>query len=167
MQQYDATELVKTYSGPQLAVLIDQGRAPGEWLKLARQRAHPRKRTLTCACHSRLRTHLPAGTGDNFYPTQLQPEAFAEAAKGKLGLELRMQEGYDHSYYFISYVAHRTGWRVLLWTRWGRELCPWWLLVLTLSMHDIVLAEGSLHNLAMDIQRPFLQSLRFTQQDIH
>ncbi|KAK2078022.1 hypothetical protein QBZ16_003890 [Prototheca wickerhamii] len=65
-KQYDATELVKAYSGPQLAVLIDQG------------------------------------TGDNFYPTQLQPEAFAESAKGKLDLELRMQEGYDHSYYFIS-----------------------------------------------------------------
>jgi len=68
-QEYDATELVKKYSGPSLNILIDQGSA------------------------------------DNFLPQkQLLPEAFEEAARGVSGvsLSLRMQEGYDHSYYFIS-----------------------------------------------------------------
>ncbi|KAH0490626.1 hypothetical protein TgHK011_002086 [Trichoderma gracile] len=48
---------------------------------------------------------LDVGTADNFYKQrQLLPENFAEAAKaaGVEGLELRYQEGYDHSYFFIS-----------------------------------------------------------------
>lgn len=45
------------------------------------------------------------GTGDTFYPKQLQPEVFLPAAEGKIDLELRMQEGYDHSYFFIAYVV--------------------------------------------------------------
>lgn len=68
-QEYDATHLVKKYSGPPLQILIDQGSA------------------------------------DNFLgQKQLLPEAFEEAARGVAGvsLKLRMQEGYDHGYYFIS-----------------------------------------------------------------
>lgn len=45
------------------------------------------------------------GTGDNFYSgdvNQLQPEALKAACAGKADLTLRMQEGYDHSYFFIS-----------------------------------------------------------------
>lgn len=51
--------------------------------------------------------HLPAlvdqGTQDNFLAEQLKPQALLDAAE-QVGypLELRMQEGFDHSYYFIS-----------------------------------------------------------------
>ena len=47
---------------------------------------------------------IDIGTSDSFLTNgQLLPEAFASAA-ASVGqkLELRMQEGYDHSYYFIS-----------------------------------------------------------------
>jgi len=66
--QYDATELVKNYKGPELQVLIDQG------------------------------------TEDNFYKEkQLLPENFVSSSQGtSVSTRLRLQEGYDHSYYFIS-----------------------------------------------------------------
>ncbi|KAI7842211.1 hypothetical protein COHA_004124 [Chlorella ohadii] len=63
---YDATELVRGYSGPQLPVLMD------------------------------------TGLDDEFLKTQLHPWAFEEAAKGKLQLTSRMNEGYDHSYFTIA-----------------------------------------------------------------
>ena len=47
---------------------------------------------------------IDCGTADSFLADgQLLPEVFAEAC-GKAGqpLTLRMQEGYDHSYYFIA-----------------------------------------------------------------
>lgn len=46
---------------------------------------------------------IDQGTADNFLKEQLKPEIFAEAAS-KAGQKtiLRMQEGYDHSYYFIA-----------------------------------------------------------------
>ncbi|KAF2858524.1 S-formylglutathione hydrol [Piedraia hortae CBS 480.64] len=50
---------------------------------------------------------IDVGTGDNFYKEgQLLPENFQEAAKkaGK-GVKVRYQDGYDHSYYFISTFA--------------------------------------------------------------
>lgn len=46
---------------------------------------------------------IDQGTADKFLGPQLQPEAFAEAcAASGTRLELRMHEGYDHGYYFIS-----------------------------------------------------------------
>lgn len=49
---------------------------------------------------------IDVGTGDNFYKQgQLLPENFEKAAKesgNDKGLVLRYQDGYDHSYYFIS-----------------------------------------------------------------
>ncbi|WP_434289857.1 S-formylglutathione hydrolase [Celeribacter sp. SCSIO 80788] len=43
------------------------------------------------------------GTGDNFLETQLKPELLTQVCeKSGQPLTLRMQEGYDHSYYFIS-----------------------------------------------------------------
>ncbi|KAI0706120.1 carbohydrate esterase family 1 protein [Cytidiella melzeri] len=47
------------------------------------------------------------GTGDNFYKKgQLLPENFLKAARdagyGEVQVRVRQQEGYDHSYYFIS-----------------------------------------------------------------
>lgn len=51
--------------------------------------------------------HLPMlidqGTNDNFMHEQLKPEAFTAAAeKAGYAQQLRMHEGYDHSYYFIA-----------------------------------------------------------------
>ena len=43
------------------------------------------------------------GTKDPFLENQLKPELLAEASRrAHVPLELRMQEGYDHSYYFIA-----------------------------------------------------------------
>jgi S-formylglutathione hydrolase len=43
------------------------------------------------------------GDADNFLSEQLRPELLEEAcADAGIPLTLRMQEGYDHSYYFIS-----------------------------------------------------------------
>ena len=43
------------------------------------------------------------GTLDPFVATQLRPELLEEAcARAGVALELRMREGYDHSYYFIA-----------------------------------------------------------------
>ncbi|HLL59347.1 MAG TPA: S-formylglutathione hydrolase, partial [Allosphingosinicella sp.] len=43
------------------------------------------------------------GAADNFLETELKPELLAEACRrASIPLTLRMQEGYDHSYYFIS-----------------------------------------------------------------
>jgi S-formylglutathione hydrolase len=59
--------------------------------ELVRRRQHPT--TLL----------VDQGTSDRFLDEQLKPELF-EAACGQAGqaLELRMQPGYDHSYYFIA-----------------------------------------------------------------
>jgi S-formylglutathione hydrolase len=47
---------------------------------------------------------IDQGSKDNFLPqNQLQPEAFEQAAKERnYPVKVRMQEGYDHSYFFIS-----------------------------------------------------------------
>jgi S-formylglutathione hydrolase len=43
------------------------------------------------------------GEADQFLKEQLRPELLAEACKAAgINLQLRMQPGYDHSYYFIS-----------------------------------------------------------------
>ncbi|QBF83042.1 S-formylglutathione hydrolase [Shewanella maritima] len=56
---------------------------------------------------SPVRDHIPAlvdqGEQDNFLVEQLKPEALVDAAKlVDYPLTLRMQPGYDHSYYFIA-----------------------------------------------------------------
>ena len=51
---------------------------------------------------------IDVGTGDNFYKQgQLLPENLEKAAKsaGK-GVNVRFQDGYDHSYFFISTFAN-------------------------------------------------------------
>ncbi|BAZ06210.1 S-formylglutathione hydrolase [Calothrix sp. NIES-3974] len=46
---------------------------------------------------------IDQGTADKFLETQLKPELFAQACQQvKQPLQLRYQEGYDHSYYFIA-----------------------------------------------------------------
>ena len=43
------------------------------------------------------------GLADNFLAPQLKPDLLeAACAKANIKLTLRRQEGYDHSYYFIS-----------------------------------------------------------------
>jgi S-formylglutathione hydrolase len=52
------------------------------------------------------------GTGDNFLEAQLKPQLLADAcAAAGIPLTLRMQQGYDHSYYFIStFLADHLRW---------------------------------------------------------
>ena len=46
---------------------------------------------------------IDQGTADKFLERELRPELFADACRQSgQKLLLRMQEGYDHSYYFIS-----------------------------------------------------------------
>jgi len=61
----------------------------------------------SCALMENADTMLPTlvdqGESDNFLEGQLKPERLAAVAKAKgWPLELRMQPGYDHSYYFIA-----------------------------------------------------------------
>lgn len=60
-----------------------------------------------CALLSKATERLPMlidqGTADEFLQTQLRPELLQAAALAAgYPLRLRMQEGYDHSYYFIA-----------------------------------------------------------------
>ena len=52
------------------------------------------------------------GTSDTFLEEQLKPQLLAEAcAKAGIPLSLKMREGYDHSYYFIStFMADHLRW---------------------------------------------------------
>lgn len=52
------------------------------------------------------------GTADNFLAEQLKPELLKAACDSAgVALSLRMQEGYDHSYFFISsFVADHVAW---------------------------------------------------------
>jgi S-formylglutathione hydrolase len=46
---------------------------------------------------------IDQGSADKFLADQLQPELFEQACKrNKQALKLRMHEGYDHSYWFVS-----------------------------------------------------------------
>ncbi|WP_375202790.1 S-formylglutathione hydrolase [Hyphococcus sp.] len=55
---------------------------------------------------------IDQGTADNFLAEQLKPELFANAAaESGQPYALRMQEGYDHSYYFIaSFIEDHLRW---------------------------------------------------------
>ena len=61
---------------------------------------------------SKLAILVDQGTKDGFLEPQLHPHTLETAAKqAGAKLELRMQEGYDHSYYFVStfigdHIAH-------------------------------------------------------------
>lgn len=61
----------------------------------------------SCALIKKADKHVPMlidqGDADSFLHEQLKPQRFEKAAK-EVGysLELRMQEGYDHSYFFIA-----------------------------------------------------------------
>jgi S-formylglutathione hydrolase len=58
---------------------------------------------LMKASDSRMPALVDQGGADDFLLEQLKPEALEAAAKASgYPLELRMQEGYDHSYFFIA-----------------------------------------------------------------
>ncbi len=70
---------------------------------------------LIAQAPERLPLLIDQGTGDEFLASQLQPERL-QAACAATGhpLTLRMQPGYDHSYYFIAsfigeHLAHHAG----------------------------------------------------------
>ncbi len=55
---------------------------------------------------------IDQGSADEFLETQLKPQLFvAAASKTGIPVQLRLQPGYDHSYYFIAsfigdHIAH-------------------------------------------------------------
>ncbi|MEP1229431.1 MAG: S-formylglutathione hydrolase [Litorimonas sp.] len=55
---------------------------------------------------------IDQGTADDFLEGQLKPHLFEQAcAKAGQAVTIRMQEGYDHSYYFIStFMAEHVTW---------------------------------------------------------
>ena len=55
---------------------------------------------------------MDQGTADPFLDAQLKPHLLRDAcAAAGIPLELRMQDGYDHSYFFIaSFVAEHLRW---------------------------------------------------------
>jgi S-formylglutathione hydrolase len=55
---------------------------------------------------------VDVGTADAFLETELRPELLQSACtKAGIDLKLRMQPGYDHSYYFIStFMAEHLAW---------------------------------------------------------
>lgn len=58
---------------------------------------------LLAAQGSTLPILVDQGLADNFYPAQLQTEALiAAASRAGVTAEIRLHEGYDHSYYFIA-----------------------------------------------------------------
>jgi S-formylglutathione hydrolase len=53
--------------------------------------------------HSAAHILIDQGAADQFLERELQPQRFVEAASSAgQQVTLRMQEGYDHSYYFVS-----------------------------------------------------------------
>ena len=60
---------------------------------------------LMAEASHRLPVLIDQGLSDNFYPLQLQPETLEKVAREhQFDLTLRWQQGYDHSYYFITSV---------------------------------------------------------------
>jgi S-formylglutathione hydrolase len=64
--------------------------------------------------HQRFRAEIliDQGSADKFLDEQLRPHLFAAAcAKAGQPLRLRMQDGYDHSYYFIqTFMPEHVAW---------------------------------------------------------
>lgn len=58
---------------------------------------------LLAATEQPLPILVDQGTSDNFWPDQLNTDSLINAAKAhKADIEIRYQQGYDHSYYFIA-----------------------------------------------------------------
>jgi S-formylglutathione hydrolase len=92
--EHDATELVKSWSGPPLDILIDV------------VCLHPDLFSFMRVVLAEANPMVVKGTADNFYKQgQLLPENFVKAAEGKGKVNLRFQDGYDHSYFLMSTFA--------------------------------------------------------------
>ena len=67
---------------------------------------------LIAGAKERLPLLVDQGTGDNFLDEQLKPHLLKEACKAAgHPLTLRLQDGYDHSYFFIStFMADHISW---------------------------------------------------------
>ena len=58
---------------------------------------------LMARADERLPVRVDQGDADDFLKEQLKPELLAQAAaQANFPLDLRMQKGYDHSYFFIA-----------------------------------------------------------------
>ena len=68
--------------------------------------SHDATALVTSGKRTRNPVRIDQGTADKYLTTQLKPELFAAACKGRgEALELVMHEGYDHGYYFVSTVV--------------------------------------------------------------
>jgi S-formylglutathione hydrolase len=81
-----------TWAGHDAALLLESGAARGRFDEIL----------------------IDQGTADNFLVEQLRPELLeAAAARAGQPLRLRRQEGYDHSYFFISsFIADHLEWHM-------------------------------------------------------
>ncbi|MBO6519157.1 MAG: S-formylglutathione hydrolase [Rhodospirillales bacterium] len=60
-------------------------------------------RLILAGCRHPSKILIDQGTADNFLEEQLRPELFVDACEnGGQHFDLRMQPGYDHSYFFIA-----------------------------------------------------------------
>lgn len=107
-KQYDATELLKAYSGRRVPVLLDTGTGDN-FLKVCMICLIHLTRDLPAAFHALLSAcaqywlHTSRTGWLLLQIGQLLPEAFEAAnSENQVELENRMQEGYDHSYDFIA-----------------------------------------------------------------
>ncbi len=58
---------------------------------------------LLAQCQSSLPMLVDQGDADQFYPSQLRTQSLIEAnQRSQSGAQIRLQPGYDHSYFFIS-----------------------------------------------------------------
>ena len=92
---------------PEEAALLRAERPLGAILFARNVAAPAQLRALTAAIREILGAEAPIlvdqGTSDNFLDTQLKPGLLKEACgRARVPLELRMREGYDHSYFFIA-----------------------------------------------------------------
>lgn len=59
--------------------------------------------SLVQTASSKIPIMIDQGTDDEFYPENMRPEAFVEAAKDAgFDCQFRLQEGYDHSYFHVK-----------------------------------------------------------------
>jgi S-formylglutathione hydrolase len=78
-------------------------------------RAYDASELVRTGARPELEILIDQGDDDQFLVEQLKPEIFAEACRqAGQPLKLRMQAGYDHSYYFIAsfiedHIRHHAG----------------------------------------------------------
>lgn len=95
-QEYDATCLISKYNNLPATILIDQ-------VKTLSPHVFACSFVFLFVEPEPSLPQLMQGDSDKFYPHQLLPSNFEEACKKvNVPLLLRVQPGYDHSFYFIA-----------------------------------------------------------------